>query len=246
MIYLHKLLPALVSPLGVIVCLIFVGLVVRRKKLIVTALIVLLITALPITGHYSWKILESTFPPKSIDKLKNYDAVVVLSGMVSGFKYEGEDYLSWGNPERLFAGIDIIKARKAQFLIFTGGQLPWDDFRPEGEILREKSVEMGVESTRIKVTGPVYNTAQEAEEVRKLINRLELEDVLLVTSSFHMPRAKLLFESNGINVEPFPVNFKALRKQLNWLYFLPSAGGFGRTSSAMREAIGRLYYRFTN
>lgn len=245
MIYLHKLLPTLVSPLGVVVCLILVGLVVRRKKLIVAALVILLTTALPVTGHYSWKFLESSFPPKSIDTLKNYDAVVVLSGIVRGFKYEGKDYLSWGSPERLFAGIDIIKARKARILIFTGGQLPWDDFQPEGEILREKSVEMGLDPSRIEVTGPVYNTAQEAEEVKKLVNRLELEDVLLVTSSFHMPRAKLLFESNGIKIDTFPVNFKASRTHLNWLSFLPSAGGFGRTSSAVREAIGRIYYRLT-
>ena len=245
MIYLHKLLPTLVSPLGVVVCLILVGLAARSRRLIAAALIILITTALPITGHYSWKLLESSFPPKTIDTLKNYDAVVVLSGMVSGFKYDGKDYLSWGSPERLFAGIDILKAGKAQIIVFTGGQLPWDDFQPEGEILREKSIEFGVEPSKIKVTGPAYNTAQEAEEVKRLINTLNLEDVLIVTSSFHMPRAKLLFESNGINVDPFPVNFKASRKKLNWLSFLPSAGGFGRTSSAIREAIGRLYYRIT-
>ena len=70
-----------------------------------------------------------------------------------------------------------------------------------------------------------------------------IERVLLVTSSFHMPRAKFLFDNQKIDSVPFAVDFRATGKKLTWLSFLPNAVDFGNTSSGIREYIGRFYYR---
>ena len=52
--------------------------------------------------------------------------------------------LNWGDPDRLFAGVQLVKARKSELLIFTRGQMPWSTETPEGEILREKAMELGI------------------------------------------------------------------------------------------------------
>jgi uncharacterized SAM-binding protein YcdF (DUF218 family) len=57
-----------------------------------------------------------------------------------------------------------------------------------------------------------------------------------------MPRAQLVFEAAGINVVPFPVDFKTGAGKLTFMNFIPSASSFASTSFFVREMIGRTYY----
>jgi uncharacterized SAM-binding protein YcdF (DUF218 family) len=66
---------------------------------------------------------------------------------------------------------------------------------------------------------------------------------ILVTSSFHMPRAMQLFNKTGINVEAYSTDFKVSGTSVDWLDYIPSADGLRNTSSGIREYIGRLYYQ---
>ena len=61
-----------------------------------------------------------------------------------------------------------------------------------------------------------------------------------------MKRAKKVFEREGINVQPYPVDFKSnksfyysLRNPMKWM---PSASYLNKSSSAIREIIGRFIY----
>ena len=201
--------------------------------------------------------------------------------------------------------------------------MPWlPDARPEGEVLKERAVNLGVPENKIQVTGKVGNTEAEAEAVRKLIRnwppqtcprpsgypaprldelplargdsdsgpptlRTSLRSdgateggrkateggkrnnqqqtangeqptksvgsgqltvggkpsIILVTSAFHMARAKMLFERQGFEVEPFPVDFQnSDRSKTTFLSFVPSAQALAKSETAMREGMGILYY----
>ena len=242
MIYLHKLLPLIVSPLGLIVLLTVLGIAFRRWIMIILSCFVLLGSALPVTAHLIWQGLEQRHPPKILDRLGSYDAVVVLSGMLSGFKYQGTVRSEWADPDRFFAGIEVLKSGKASTLIFTRGLLPWDNLPAEGEVLKIKAIEMGVDETQIILSDNVSNTAEEALAVKELIEENGINKVLLITSSFHMPRAKLLFDRQGIDSDTFPVDFRATGRDFSWLSFLPSASGFSKTSGGIREYISRVFY----
>jgi uncharacterized SAM-binding protein YcdF (DUF218 family) len=170
-----------------------------------------------------------------------HDAVIVLSGMLGGFKAAGQFVVQWDDPDRFFAAIHLIKAGKAERLIFTRGQMPWSNSPPEGELLKQKAIEMGIDPAKIILTDIVANTADEAREVKKVMEAEGLPSAILVTSSFHMPRAKFLFDQSGVSTEAYATDFRA-RSSLSWLALLPSAGAFGSTSSGIREYIGRLYY----
>ena len=114
----------------------------------------------------------------------------------------------------------------------------------EGELLKVKAIEMGVNETQIILSDTVSNTAEEAQAVKELMEKNGIDKILLITSSFHMPRAKLLFDRQGIDSDTFPVDFRATGRDFSWLSFLPSASGFSATSSGIREYIGRFYYEF--
>jgi len=66
---------------------------------------------------------------------------------------------------------------------------------------------------------------------------------ILVTSSFHMPRAKKIFDKAGVVTEAHATDHKVTGSILSWLHFIPSAAGLQQTSSGIREYIGRLYYQ---
>ena len=82
MIYIHKVLPLIVSPLGFLVALLLLGIFLRRFWPIYLVLIFTLIFSWPPTARLIWSSLESTHPYEHIDNIEQADAVVVLSGML--------------------------------------------------------------------------------------------------------------------------------------------------------------------
>ena len=64
--------------------------------------------------------------------------------MLSPFEHSGALHVEWGDPDRFFAGIDVLKSGKAPILIFTRGKMPWSSLPAEGELLKAKAVELGI------------------------------------------------------------------------------------------------------
>ena len=242
MIYLHKFLTLIVSPLGLVCLLLLISLWWRQIKWIVLALVFLLIFSLPLTSFLIWKSLEAEHPYKPVEALKKHQAVVVLSGMLDGFKAEEEWVTQWNDTDRFFAGLQVLEAGKAELIIFTRGKIPWVELPPEGERLKALAIQMGVDSDRILLTEIVEKTADEAQAVLELTKAHGISSVILVTSSFHLPRAHLLFNQAGVVHEAYPADFKFLYRPYDWLSFLPNVEAFFWTSSGIREYIGRLYY----
>ena len=95
-------------------------------------------------------------------------------------------------------------------------------------------------------TPPVFNTAEEAVAIRRLLPASPPR-VLLVTSAFHMRRSQRLFERQGIRVLPFPVDFQARGRWAGPLWrdpiqWLPSVAALNDSSRVLREILGRLVY----
>ena len=242
MIYFHKILPLIFSPLFFIISLIIFGLIIGSKKISLTGVIILVILSMPIVSDKLIAYLESDYELIKPSKVESADAIVVLSGMVKTIQTKnGLDY-EWGEAaDRIFAGIDLFKSNKAPVLILTGGKLPWSIGVPEGEYLRDVAIDLGVPKKDILITENVENTDQEAKAIKKIL-LLDNPKVILVTSAFHMPRAQLVFEAAGINVIPFPVDFIIGAEKLTFMSFIPSAGSFSSTSFFVRKMIGRTYY----
>jgi uncharacterized SAM-binding protein YcdF (DUF218 family) len=241
MIYMHKLLPLLVSPLGLIFFLFFLSIFIRSKILIVSAFFVLLICSFPLTAHLIWKSLESSYPYENIQNVERRDAVVVLSGILQFHEAEEGIVFEWGEAaDRFFEGVELVKLGKAEKLIFTRGLMPWNDGPSEGELLKVKALKMGLEDHQVLLTGNAANTSDEAKQVKKILVDFGFKNIILVTSSFHMPRAKSIFDHEGIDSRAFAVDYRS--DGIEWLDFIPSAKGFFDTSFGIREYMGRLYY----
>lgn len=179
----------------------------------------------------------------------------------------------WTDADRFFGGLEVFAALTTQpppeqppaeqtppeqpppeqtmaepqpTLIFTGGWWPNQPaLPPEGAVLRDQALQLGLPAAQLRTTPRVRNTAEEAKAVAAMVP--SSSTVVLVTSAFHMPRAQHLFEGQGLRVLPFPVDFQAsgtwagqpLSDPLRWF---PSASGLEGSSRALRELLGRTVY----
>jgi uncharacterized SAM-binding protein YcdF (DUF218 family) len=246
MIYIHKILPLFLSPATIVIALILLGLVFKKYFLIYLAVLLLILSSTPFVATSLVKYLEGNQVHLSADEIKPADAIVVLGGMLTSVRTTHGVEFEWVDPDRFFGGVDLVLANKAHYLIFTGGKLPWDKSPiTEGVFLRQKASTYGISKGRILVTKPVENTNQEAMAVKELLDEklgLQPKSIILVTSAFHMQRAKALFNQNGFIVTAFPVDFKTNISDLTPMSFMPSAYSLKDVEFALRELMGRLYY----
>jgi uncharacterized SAM-binding protein YcdF (DUF218 family) len=225
-----------------VIIVVLIGLIKNKKKLIYIALVVFYIISTPIFSNNFFKLVEGSEYRKPISAIDSSDAIVVLSGMLEINEVGDSTYVEWGDPDRFFGGIALFKAGKAQKLIFTRGKMPWDKAKKtEGEVLKEYAISNGISSEKIFVTKNVENTADEAVAVKELIS--PINKIILVTSAYHMYRAKRLFEKQGIEVIPFKVDYKVGRnKEIEIMDFFPDSESIKLTETGVREILGILFY----
>ena len=241
MIYLHKILPFFLSPLGMVFIFLTVSFFYKRRFFVFLAFITLVISSNPFIANYLMQKLEYPYNPIPISSVKESDAIVVLSGIINQVGTKKYSIYEFTDPDRFIGGLDLIKQQKADKLIFTAGEHAGrKSWVPEGYILKKKAISLGV-SGQILVTENVKNTYEESIAVTKLIPNNS--SVILVTSAFHMHRSKYLFENQGFKVTPFPVDFKYEKREVSLLSFLPDVYSLNLTSRFIRENIGRLYYK---
>lgn len=241
MIFINKILPIIVSPLGLIIILLLFGIFRKKMWPLLIALILLIILSLPIVSRQLIKFLEQGYTLISPNNVDTADTVIVLSGMIRTIKQNNEIYYEFSDAvDRVFAGIELLKLNKAQKIILTRGKLPWSLGMPEGEFLAQFVKSQGINKNQVILTEVVQNTNDEAIAVSKILPKNS--KIILVTSAFHMPRAKTVFENQNLKVIPYAVDFRLSEKKMDVLDFLPQANAFKHSSFYFREIIGRAYY----
>ncbi len=247
-LFLHKLLPIFVAPLGMVVFFLLVCLRRPRRWPLVAALVALWAFGAPLVADAFLWTLESRYQPVDNAHCVQADAIVVLGGILR-FPESTIAPFEWSDcANRFEKGVDLLSAGKARYLVFTGAKFSASPAVPsEGELLRQIARRRGVPDAAILVTERVVNTATEAQAVKKLASERGWRRILLVSSAYHMPRAMMLFNRGGIEVVPVPSDFHVVgvggwREQLSLIRFLPQGEGLFRSDTAAREYLGMCFY----
>jgi len=241
-LYLHKILPIIFLPSGLIIVLILIGLIKRKPLLVWLSLILFYLFATPIVSDAIFRYVEKGNAIKGVSSIPQADAIIVLGGTYSYVRTETGGKYEWYDADRFFGGVELYKAGKGKQLIFTGAKMPWaeKEQETEGEALEKYAIAFGVPDTAIKISGLVTTTEDESKEVRKLLP--QTNKIILVTSAYHMPRSKSLFERQGFEVITFPVDSKVSFESTTILDYLPEADSFKKSETGIRELIGRAFY----
>lgn len=190
--------------------------------------------------------LEQGYGSRPMSLVEEADAIVLLGGAMRGHTHLGSLPDMNQQADRLVHAVALFKAGKAPVIVVSGGSGYGD--RPEAQQIHDILLVMGVPSSAIVLESGSYNTHDNAVYTAQLLHARGWENVLLVTSAFHMRRAMALFEAQGgLNVIAAPTDFQrriappgALP---DWLP-LPGVSNLYRTTHALHEIIGFAMYRW--
>ncbi|MCB6182611.1 YdcF family protein [Leeia sp. TBRC 13508] len=167
------------------------------------------------------------------------DAIVILGGgKREQSEYNGETMLSEGSGLRLQYGSWLAKQTHLPVLV-TGGS-PEMQGEAEARVM-EKTMLNFYDSSPRWVEDQSKTTEENALYSAPLLKKAGINTIVLVSHGWHLPRAIPLFEKAGFKVIPAGVDFTYAYTPTirNWV---PSARNLERTSWAMHEWMGRIWY----
>jgi len=237
----------MVEPLSQVVLLLFLGLVLLTRAKPGRAFLVfcaaagwLWLASTPLLAGYLMAELERDYPPVAAKSLPEADVILLLGGAIRGEVTKDTLADMSGVGDRLVFAVAAYKAGKAPVIIVTGGAD--EEFVPEANLIRDILLTMGVPGSVIMLENRNRVTLDNRRYTRERLAAMGAESVLLVTSSFHMRRSLLVFSTIDVKVYPAPTDFQVLSGPLSFWHFLPSVKALQRTTWAMHEMAGYLYY----
>ncbi len=251
-LFLSKLAQALLSPLSSSLLLILIGgiLFTLKKARIatlstVTGITLLWISATPTVADRLSASLENNYPPVPLEDTPEADAIIVLGGGVGTADPPRLDIDLDSSSDRVLHAARLYRAGKAPLVIASAGAIPWlGSATPESEAISGLLQEWGVPESAVIMETRSRNTYENAVETKKIVEKLQLDSVLLVTSAFHMRRALATFQTNDVNAIPAPTDFKTSdRQERTILDWLPNAGALQKTTRVLKEYLGFIVYR---
>ncbi|MDZ7875658.1 MAG: YdcF family protein [Rhizobium sp.] len=101
----------------------------------------------------------------------------------------------------------------------------------------------GIPGDRLITETTSRNTDENARNSRELLSGRDLGSCLLITSAFHMPRSVGLFRKAGVDVAPWPVDYRTAGNLSFALDFTQPTLNAQQMSTAVREWVGLAAYR---
>ena len=252
-IYLSKILPLLVLPIGIVFELLVIAFVLlwwRKRKsamfFIVTAMTVLWLSSTPIVANTVLGKLERQFPAFPLSAIPESKCLVVLGGALEPVRPPRVDVNLLDSVDRISKTASLYRAGKAKTVIISGGNQPWaPNMKTEAAATRTLLVEWGVANEDIIVEESSRNTYENAFNSMVLLREAGCRMPLLVTSAAHMPRAVASFERMSVDVFAVSVDVRAVKlMRMTVMDFVPDIGALNMTTNAMREWVGKKIYEF--
>ena len=262
MYYLNKIIGAFLNPLGIGLLLVMSVIVLARlKRRRLSCMCGLLSIAwlwfwsTGAVGRWIGLSLEREFPPQLAETMPAADAIVVLGGG-TGLNTNACPYAKlFPSADRAWHGARLYKAGKASKVFATC----------EADALF--MADLGVPRSVITVNDKARNTEEEACALVEAFSPSRTTDrtllcststsgfvsakpkVLLVTSAWHMRRAKLMFEKYAKGIEIIPAatdyaNMTMFDRPLEFRDFVPDPVMIGQNAYMFKEWIAYWGYRF--
>ena len=255
-IFISKLFPYFVYPLGLAISLLFVALLLRRAsrgpRIATGAALIILLTAsntwVPtiLTRALEWQYLPPEVYPQA-------EVIVVLGGSTASAIYPRQIVEISSAGDRILYAAHLYHQGVAPHLLLTGGYIPWMDEReaPANDMAAILKM-LGVPEEALWYETESRNTYENAVNSRQLLAEKGIDRIILVTSALHMPRSVALFERQGFEVIPAPADYNVT--QTTWarlwepnlitqiFHLLPSVGNLGDTTTVMKEYLGIFVY----
>ena len=277
MYYLNKIVGAILNPLGIGLLLVLLSALLavplasasRRERrryglaaLPLVAFAWLWFWSTGVVGRWIGLSLEREFPPQLAEQMPTADAIVVLGGGV-GLNTNACPYAKlFLSADRAWHGARLYRHGKAPkvfvtceadalFMVDLG--VPRDVITVNDKARNTEEEASGfrfqVSSFRGKVSGFKSQVSTTEPETCDLKPELIRPKILLVTSAWHMRRAKLMYERYAKSVEVIPaatdyVNTTMFDKPLEFKDFVPDPVMIGQNAYMFKEWLAYYGYKW--
>ncbi len=243
-----KILAFLISPLTWVFALFIVAIFakdkIRKKKIIIAAILILYIFSNPFLVDEAMRHWEITTP--DLKPTQKYEYAIILGGM-SWYDARQDKPQFLRSADRLFQVLPLMGNKQIKKIIITGGSGSID--RPEEKesaILKNYLSKIGFADSSIIIENESRNTRENALFTKHLMDSLHIKDTaLFVTSAFHLRRAIGCFNKAGIkNIVVYPTDrYSGPRKYDLDFLFIPNPGTLDESTLLLHEIMGWLVYK---
>ena len=255
-VFLSKLLPILVYPLGLACLLILLAVFLRGRARLQRAALLAALLLLWVGGN-RWaaaglaRSLESRYPAP--DPIPEAPAIVLMGGGTEIHEAPRAMVEVNSAGDRVIYAARLYREGKAEHILVSGGYLNWEP-RPTtpAQDMADLLEWLGVHREAIWLQDRSQNTAEDAQYSAQILKEKGVGRILLVTSAWHMPRALRLFEAQGLEVIPVPSDYNVTERMWrtmlhsDWrtmmLNTLPNVGNLGLTTRMLKEYFGLFVY----
>jgi uncharacterized SAM-binding protein YcdF (DUF218 family) len=208
------------------------------------ALLILFLTLYTTLGSVLLQTLEARFPRPASDPAQ-LSCMIVLGG---AFETEvtttrrGMDLNQ--AADRFVEALRLaIRYPQAKILVSGGDGSLSGAYEGDAAASIRFFEAFGIPRDRLIVETTSRNTDENAQNSRELLASSGLGQCLLITSAFHMPRSVGLFRKAGVDVAPWPVDYRTAGNLSFALDFTQPTLNAQQMSTAVREWVGLAAYR---
>ncbi len=241
--FLSKTLNILLNPLIWILILLILAILYRHRRLqfIKLTILALIIFSNPILSNLVIRLIET--PETFLEK--KYKVAVVLSGMTDHYDLSPVQVNFSSSADRFTETLRLYHSGKVDKIVITGGSGSiYDEIESESPKLGHLAATLGVRPKDLILETKSNNTYENAAFTAPILREIAGgEPILLITSSFHMKRAKACFEKQGMEVTPYPVDFRSGRLMADHNVLVPSANAMTNWNIALKELVGLTFYK---
>lgn len=183
--------------------------------------------------------IESAHPARLAADVASAPVAVVLGGGVASPVPPVRLMPDLGNSaDRVWYAAQLYRAGKVRRIVLSGGVDSRIGGLSEAESMRVFIRDLGVPDAALFLEKDSVNSRQNAVQVAHLLRKWGVDRMLLVTSALHMPRARRLFEAQGLVVIPAATDHEAVDTVWEIRKLLPDAEALDGSGKAIKEWVG--------
>jgi uncharacterized SAM-binding protein YcdF (DUF218 family) len=249
MFLFSKLFGILLNPMLWVACSMVLALSVKKPSLRRRSMWAALIMTLFFSNGWIVKNLVSLYSakPAPMRPGESYEAGILLGGL-AGYDKDSDAAYFTQDADRFIQALWLYRQGHIRRIVVSGGQgdpFVSHDFK-EAEFLSSKLMEMGVPKEAVAWESASRNTIESARLTKGITDSMGLTGpFVLVTSAYHMPRASMIFGSEGFDVRPYPAFFlsKPSGDRFTWRSLIPNTNAMDMWRILLHELAGTAFAR---
>ena len=209
-----------------------------RGLLMLTLALAIVSTPFARTG-IEWTLLVR----REFESLATPEFIFILGGGYMPGSRSSEDVRGEETEQRVLQGVTLWRKYPKSHLVFSGGVFDYAEIRnPDRmvQLMAETAINRGVPSSAINLEPRSANTREHSIQAIKLLGVTAATTVAVVTSAWHLRRARQEFCRYFQRVLVYPVDSPVT--PILWSVLIPDGGSLEASTTLVREWVGMAWY----